>query len=167
MSASMLVESSSNARFAIASALSSSVNATDDGSSRARPRAVPSRAHLRPLTSSFSINDTTLLKSPRSAYDFRSAARAFTSLRIRIERELVAFDRAVLVTPRFEEPRRAHPLLRAEIGRRSLERERFDRRERGVRIAGELLQMRKRFERARIVGLEPEDLFVGLHRAIG
>ena len=88
-------------------------------------------------------------------------------LRVRVERELVALDRAVLVAARLEESTGAHPLLGLRLGRRGLGRERLDRGERRVRVAAHLAEVRERLEGAGVRRLGDEDLLVGLRRALG
>ena len=87
--------------------------------------------------------------------------------RVRVEGELVALDRAVLVAARLEETGRAHPLLRLRFRRRRLRCERLDRAERRVRVAAHLAELRDRLERTGVRRLDREDLLVGLGRAIG
>src|SRR5262249_26673487 len=120
-----------------------------------RPEARASEIALRGLELAL---DETDHAEPVAAQGVRLAKRHARRriARVRVEGELVALDRAVLVAARLEEAGGAHPLLRLRFRRRSLRGERLDRAERRVRVAAHLAELRERFERAGVRRLERE-----------
>ena len=80
---------------------------------------------------------------------------------------LVALDGPVAIAATLEEPRRAHPLLRARRRRGSRVGQRLDGDERRARVARLLAQASQRLERRRVTGLLLEDALVDERRLIG
>ncbi len=167
ISASAFVASRSIARLAAASAFGSSFSLSRyrraSSPCRRRFREVPSvREGQAPLDEP---DDARRVAPERPRLPERRRRRDVAG--VRLERRLVALDRAVLVAARVEETRGAHELLRLRLGRSGLRGERLDRAERRVGIARQLAQPRERFERAGVPRRKLEDLLVGPHRSLG